>query len=137
MVCLFVDGIDEKMRQNAVLGKLGENVAAQIFFLDDQADHDIIFTECGNRVRTVGVDQKYLVLLKGNGSAVDHLGTGPGIDIIDFYIGMNVFRYRIEPGIPFDCDMGLRGWETGAVLGHGVRKVIRIIRIRPASGSWG
>ena len=135
MVCLFVDGIDEKMRQNAVLGKLGENMTPQIFLLDDQTDHDVIFTERRDGVRAVGVDQKHLVFLKGNGSAVDHLGTGPGIDIVDFYIGMNMFRYRVEPGIPFDCDMGLRGREAGSVLGHGVRKVIRIIRIRSASGS--
>ena len=65
-------------------------------------DHNVIFTERFNRVRTVGVDQEYLVFFQDHRFSVNVLRTFAGIYIVDLNVGMDMLRDWIKPGIPFD-----------------------------------
>lgn len=102
MIRLLVDRIDEEAREYTVFGKLAEHMLPQEICLRDDADHDIIFSEWCNRVWTIGINQENLVFLQSDGSSINNLRTAAGINIIDFNVGMDMFRNSTESGILFD-----------------------------------
>ena len=53
-------------------------------------------------MRAVGINQKYLIFFQKDRFSVYVLRTGTGINIIDFDMGMDMLRNRIESGISFD-----------------------------------
>ena len=102
MVCLLCQRVDKKTGEYTVFGKLGKHTVTEKFFSDQHTDHDIIFAQSVNRMRAVGINQKYLIFFQKDRFSVYVLRTGTGINIIDFDMGMDMLRNRIESGISFD-----------------------------------
>ena len=102
MVSLLIDRIDEKAGEHTVIRELIKHMLTQKIGFWNDTDHDIILSKRSNRVRTVCVDQENLVLLQSDRMSVNNLWAAPGIDIVDFNVGMDMLRNCAETGILLD-----------------------------------
>ena len=102
MVSLLIDRIDEKAGEHTVIRELIKHMLTQEIGFWNDTDHDIILSKRSNRVWTVCVDQENLVLLQRDRVSVNNLWTATGINIVDFNVGMDMFRNCVETGILLD-----------------------------------